>query len=484
MDFPSEKECGMDDAKLRQVFSVGETIAVEFKRGGNGVEADTYESVCSFLNRFGGDLFLGVLDDGTVVGVPEKAASSMVKNFVKVISNPKLMEPTVYLAPEILKYDGHTIIHVHVAPSGEVHKFKNVIYDRVDDADVKVTSTSAIAEMYIRKQNIFTEKRIYKFVDNGDLRTDVLAKCRRRAVNRIPNHPWKDLSDEELLKSAGLYGENRATGEKGYNLAGILLLGKDEVIRDICPAYRTDALLRRVNLDRYDDRELVRTNLIESFDRLMEFVAKNLPDKFSLEGTVSVSLRDRIAREMISNILIHREYSSSYIAKLIIEKNRLYSENACRASMTGEITPENLNPDPKNPLIASFFHEIGNADELGSGTRNLFKYTRLYSGAEPVLREGDIFIISIPLKPAFSMENDLSSETVNETVNTNETAALIYLEIKKHPSGTYSELSGNTGFSRAKIARLIKELKEKGVIERVGSDKQGMWKINKFFGDI
>ena len=42
-------------------------------------------------------------------------------------------------------------------------RFKKIIYDRVDDADVKVTSTSAIAQMYIRKQNIFTEKKIFSY---------------------------------------------------------------------------------------------------------------------------------------------------------------------------------------------------------------------------------------------------------------------------------------------------------------------------------
>ena len=87
----------MDLNEMQSIFTIGETVAVEFKRCGNGIESDTYETVCSFLNRFGGDLFLGVLDDGTVLGVPEKAASDMVKNFIKVISNPSMFSPTVYL---------------------------------------------------------------------------------------------------------------------------------------------------------------------------------------------------------------------------------------------------------------------------------------------------------------------------------------------------------------------------------------------------
>ena len=55
----------MDLNELQGTFTIGETVAVEFKRCGNGIENDTYETVCSFLNRFSGDLFLGVLDDGT-----------------------------------------------------------------------------------------------------------------------------------------------------------------------------------------------------------------------------------------------------------------------------------------------------------------------------------------------------------------------------------------------------------------------------------
>ena len=75
----------MDLNILQTVLNIGETIGVEFKRCGNGIESDVYESVCSFLNRFGGDIYMGVLDDGTVIGVSEKAAPDMVKNFIKVV---------------------------------------------------------------------------------------------------------------------------------------------------------------------------------------------------------------------------------------------------------------------------------------------------------------------------------------------------------------------------------------------------------------
>ena len=111
----------------------------------------------------------------------------MIKNFIKCISNPDLLSPTVYLSPEITEYQGKTVIHVHVPPSAEVHSYKKVIYDRVDDADVKVTSTGQIAQMYIRKQGIFTERKVYPYAELEDLRLDLLPRLRIMAANNSGN---------------------------------------------------------------------------------------------------------------------------------------------------------------------------------------------------------------------------------------------------------------------------------------------------------
>jgi len=217
------------------------------------------------------------------------------------------------------------------------------------------------------------------------------------AVSRISDHPWKDLDAMEIFKSAGLYEDDKRTGKKGFNLAAILLFGKDDVVRSCAPGIVTDALLRRDNVDRYDDRRYVETNLIEAYDQLMEFIAKHTNDPFVLIGDQNVSVRSWIARELVSNILAHREYSKSFNAKLIIEKDRIYAENWNCSLEHGRIELENFTPNSKNPLIAKFFMNIGRADRLGSGIRNLYTYTKLYSGGVPELIEGDIFKTIIPL---------------------------------------------------------------------------------------
>ena len=56
----------MDRRELVAHLRAGEGISAEFKRCGNRPEKDFFETVCSFANRQGGNIFLGVEDDGTV----------------------------------------------------------------------------------------------------------------------------------------------------------------------------------------------------------------------------------------------------------------------------------------------------------------------------------------------------------------------------------------------------------------------------------
>lgn len=478
----------METKRFEEILSLGETICIEFKRCGNGVESDVYETVCSFLNRFGGDIFLGVEDNGQVIGVPEKAVSVMIKNFIACVSNPALFTPTTYIEPHILPYKGKSVIHIHVNASAEVHTFKKEIFDRVDDADVHVTSTSQIASMYIRKQNTYTERRIYSYVKMDDLRLDLLPTIRKMAVNTSNgSHPWQEMDDIELLRSAGLYGTDYQTGIQGLNLAAVMLLGKDDVITNVTPAYETDCILRRVNIDRYDDREVVNTNLVDSYYKITAFIQKHLSDEFFLEGDQRVSLRGIIAREMTSNLLIHREFSSAFPAKLVIEKNRLFSENANRASWHGEITPDNFEPNPKNPIIASFFRNIGLADKLGSGVRNMYKYARYYHGGKPQFLEQDIFRIVLDYTDDTLKYTD---ETVNAPIKctdapikcTDQLEDKIDRQIveymQKKPRISFTELTEATGFSRRAIAMHVKSLAERHIIARKGNNKNGYWEVH------
>lgn len=88
----------MEASAIPKFLTLGENVCVEFKRGGNGFEDDALQTVCSFLNRFGGDIFLGITDDGEICGVPEKAAPDMVKNFIKRTGDTNLFPLPFFLS--------------------------------------------------------------------------------------------------------------------------------------------------------------------------------------------------------------------------------------------------------------------------------------------------------------------------------------------------------------------------------------------------
>ena len=68
--------------KLQTLLSNGEGLTVEFKQSRANLNRDVFESVCAFLNRNGGHLFLGIDYDGYIVGIDPKAVEKIKKDFV------------------------------------------------------------------------------------------------------------------------------------------------------------------------------------------------------------------------------------------------------------------------------------------------------------------------------------------------------------------------------------------------------------------
>lgn len=416
----------MKDEKLKEIINGGESITVEFKESKSNLNKDVYESVCSLLNRHGGHLLLGVRDNGEVVGVNVDAVEQLKKDFVTSINNPQNLNPTFYLAVDEVAVEGKIVLYINIPESSQVHRCKGKIFDRNEDGDFDITNnTNLVSGLYMRKQSTYTENRIFPYADLNELEDELFTRVRKTVGNLKPGHPWISMDNIELLKSAGMYLKDQSTGKQGITLAGILIFGSELMIQTALPHYRTDAILRRENLDRYDDRDDVRVNLLRSYERLMQFIAKHLNDKFYLEGDQRVSLRDKIFREAISNLLIHREFSNPFPAKLVVEKDRVYIENGNKPHGNGMIDPEDFSPYPKNPKIAKFFKEIGWVDELGSGVRNIYKYNKIYSGADPEFVEGDVFKTIIPLTKQASTQATTQATTQAEDVRDDGIKALL-----------------------------------------------------------
>ena len=458
----------MTTEKMRDLLPKSEKITVEYKACQTGVQEDVYETVSSFSNRYGGYIIMGVDDDGTPLGVDERIVLDMKRNFVNQLNNPNKMKPTLFLEVEEFLYEGVLLLWVYVPPTSMVVSCSGHIYDRNEDGDMDITdSPIQLQNMYVRKSGIYAEHRIFPYVKETDLRMDLMDKVRNLARSKNRAHMWLSMSNHEIMVSAGLYEKDFSSGAEGYNLAAVLLFGKDDVIQSCAPGYVTDAICRIDNVDRYDDRLEIKTNLIDSFDMLMGFVRKHVSDRFYLINNVNTSVRDLLAREVIGNILVHRDYSSAYPAKLIIEKNWLRTENWCLPRKHGNLMSDEFTPYPKNPLLQSFFANIGHTDKIGSGVINLYKYSPIFSdGGKPELFEDDVFRILVPL-------NKAAAEETKQVRKLSDREQRIYDMICENKHLSVEQVMSELDISRATVFRDYARIRE--ITGAEYNKKAGTW---------
>jgi ATP-dependent DNA helicase RecG len=401
----------MTTEQLESLLAQGEGISIEFKQARHALPKDVFESVCAFLNRQGGHLILGAGNDGTPMGVEEAAADQLQRDFVTLSNNPTKLQPPFLLELAPVRVGAALLLHVYVPQSSQVHRSGGVVFDRGHEGDFRVLDEGRISQFYARKSSYYSEARIFPYLRLEDFKPGLLDKVRALVRARRADHPWLLLGDEELLKSAGLHQTDPLTGAQGYTQAAALLLGRDEIILSVLPAYRIDALVRRQDMNRYDDRLDLRTNLVEAYEQLMDFVAKHLPDPFYLEGTVRVSLRDKIFREVVANLLVHREYLNGRPARFIIYADRVEVDNANHPVGHGPLDPRGFQPFPKNPTLAKFFLQLGRVEELGSGVRNVTRYLQAYRpGGHAEFIEEDVFRTVIPVPVSGAGQRQAVSE--------------------------------------------------------------------------
>lgn len=83
----------------------GEDYQIEYKEAKRELPQDLFDTVCSFSNREGGDIFLGVLDAGVITGVEPEAVPKLITDFATLVNNKNKLFPPLYLTAIPYCYD-------------------------------------------------------------------------------------------------------------------------------------------------------------------------------------------------------------------------------------------------------------------------------------------------------------------------------------------------------------------------------------------
>lgn len=226
-------------------------------------------------------------------------------------------------------------------------------------------------------------------------------------------------------------------------------------------------------------------NIIDSYEELMKFIEKHLPDPFYLDGSQRVSLREKIFREIFVNMLVHREYLNPIPTNIEISALGVVAKNANRPLKAGPVTLANSSSHPKNPHMANFFVQMGWAEHLGTGIRNLYKYVPMYTGKDPLIADEDIYKVEIGLP--FALQQKVQQRNIQKNIQRKLEQFGIRLSVEQmsvammiglDASVSRLEIGTQLGMSDASVNACIIALKKKGVLFREGGKRYGKWVLS------
>jgi len=472
----------LDKELLAEISNGKESDTIEFKeaqgKDGKGqIPKSVYETVCSFSNHYGGNIYLGIGDDGKILGLDPSRIESMKKEFVTSIQSNNKITPPLYLNINEFKIHDKFIFNVFVPNSSQIHRLNgNFIYDRNEDADINVTNiTNSVQQIYTRKQSEYTENKVFPYIEITDFRSDLIDRIRNVAIDSNGDMLFKGKSDIDVLKGLSMYKKDFLTNTEGYTMAAVLVFGKDYLIKSVLSYFYIDVLVRFRNTERYDDRLRISTNLIDSYDLIMKFFAKYISEPFYLEGDTRVDLREKLLREVVVNLLVHREYSNPFMSRIEIWRNKITFINANKPVHPGMVKEGDIFPFAKNPSIANVFHILGLIDEIGSGMGKIFKYSPILFGAIPIIENEDEFRVKLPISSKGISNLSILSETkADESTQSVELTSNQRLALKKlvnpmrsRELASFFEMISYDSFRKSVLVPLL----EKGLIERTIPNK-------------
>ncbi|MCR5537596.1 MAG: putative DNA binding domain-containing protein [Succinivibrio sp.] len=352
------------------------------------------KTISAMLNRFGGQIIIGTDGKAQFSLTSEEQAAAYCTKITNYYADEENLKPAILLKPSILKYKHHYLISIQLCPGSAISYYKGQAYLRRQDQNIPLSQEVQL-RLSEAKANYYLENTIYPYASIYDLNIASLSRIRSLASQVSSNDKyWFDLKDHDLLSNAGFYVIDQKTAKKGLTLAGILTLGKDDIIARVIPTYSS---LIQLNLNNKQQEQNLSSNLFNATGDIQTYLKDKL--KFITDGldSLKTELFNQLLHEIIVNFLIHRDFSSALPSRVIIKDKSISFSNPSHPFTYGEIKADDNYLGFKNPHIEKFFKAIGWASLTGNGLSKITYLTDKIFGTIPKISEGELFSITLPL---------------------------------------------------------------------------------------
>ena len=421
---------------------------------------DFEKEVIAFLNTDGGNIFIGIDNNGKVKD--NIGNIDLLQRIIKDRIKDNISPSTLGLYDVVINnVDGKKYIQVIIAKGGEPPYYIKGMGMTPDSCFMRIGSS-------IQSMNM----------------ENILNLFSKRARNSLKN--IKSPNQKLEFKTLKIYYQ-----EKGFEINDNFLKKLDFYMEDGNYNYIAYLLSDNNNISiqfaKYNGTDV--ENLIENEDYGFCSLVKatdNILNKLKLENKtytkIETPTRHEIkmfdygaVKELVTNALVHNDWCNGYSPKFEIFDNKLVisSNGGIQEGVNQEEFLKGFS-NPRNPELMRIFRDLNFVEQLGTGIQRVLK-----------VYPKDIFEfypnhirVTIYFKENEFMDKIKDNEILINS-DLNEIQKSILKLVMNKPNITQDELGKLLGVTLKTIYRNFKILLEKNYIVRVGANKNGYWKVLK-----
>lgn len=457
--------------------------------------ADLAPLISAFANADGGTIVLGISDKKRIMEGVNSVGEDKINDFINAPKDlckpmPRYHEEFVTITNDKGEPDRLLLLHIENSGNQIIRTNNDETWLRIGDRAKQILGDNLRNLEYAKGARNF-EDEVCRYAEFDDLDPELLDAYKKRIGA-------EGLDDRQVLSARGfLFREN---GEEHLTNAAVLLFAKNQLkfslncrIRFIRVEGRKMQVGENYNVvkDKSIDEPILRL-----VDDAKAYIADQLrvftrQEHGSGRFVENLEYPEFPWTEGIINAIAHRDWSATgQFIKVSMYDDRLEIESPGRFPYM--VTADNITYTrfSRNKKISRVMTEFEWVRELNEGVKKIYSDMADAGLPAPEYIEGPNTVRLIlhnnidermPHRnktsdnPSGEALNDALSEALNDALNDDEKT--IVRLVNENPAFKQTEMAEKTGFSRAKVQRLMKALSEKKVIKRSGGKKKGHWEV-------
>lgn len=455
----------------------------EIKEAKNNVPKTAWETVSAFSNSYGGWIVFGVKEQRAggkstyeIQGVDN--AEKIEQDFVTVLrSNSKFNQR---ISVQTAKFDigGKAVLAFYIPMSEYKPVYISVpsnTYIRIGSGDQRATEYEIRAmqrdQAFGKKSNEAVFGSCYDDINQGSFQN---YRAYLRAFN--PDLTFNTLPDTEFAVKTGIMLNGL------LSVGGLLMFGNIDAILRYNPDFIIDYMeIPGTSIQdaatRYTFRIQEQENIWEYYKVILQRLRTRIDNPYSPrpDGIApDDNTRLYCVREALVNMLAHADYFSEIHSTVRVFDTSIQLQNPGSFPVNLNLLGQIIVSQPRNPNILRFFKLAKLSENGGYGIDKILSWKNLTDCAVTI--ESDITKSEVRFElPINVNQRQTTSDDVDDVEKTLSKRVLTLIDANANMS--IAEIAKATNQSKSSIDRVISNLKKSGRLIRVGSARNGKWKV-------